>query len=491
VRGLRESGLGCILETVAFRQGAIGPAGCRRYLGQFRRYTPAMSALWLNLPILLFLLILAVVSGLFSGSETILFSLSRHDRSRMKKSKNRLEVLAASLVDRPRSLLTTLMLGNMTCNILIFVISSMLLASPESHETMSWTSRILLAVLTLVPPLVVTYVSDVFPKVVGTMNNTRLAPVIAIPVATLVRVFWPLSRAIEVAVLRPVHRVISGGHEGKHAAAFTEEELTELLEMSQQQGVIDVSESELLQEVVRLGDMRIRDVMTPRVDVVAFNIKDRADKLVALFRQTHLTKLPVYEGEVESVLGLVYAKEVLLEDDPRKIDVRKFIRPVGFVPEFITCDRALSRFRQTRTQFAVVVDEFGGIVGVATVEDIVEQMVGDIMEPNDAPAATVQKIGPQAYRVPGDLSVVDWMEAFGAPVNAEGKRMDLSHASTLAGLLATVLQRIPKVGDQIHFGHLRMTVESMRGRRVERVLLELKNPAAAGEPDAAVAGGVA
>jgi len=91
----------------------------------------------------------------------------------------------------------------------------------------------------------------------------------------------------------------------------------------------------------------------------------------------------------------------------------------------------------------------------------------------DAPAATVQKIGPQAFRVPGDLSVVDWMEAFGAPSITDGKRIDLSHVSTLAGLLATVLQRIPKVGDQVHFGHLRMTVESMRGRRVERVLLEL------------------
>ena len=171
--------------------------------------------------------------------------------------------------------------------------------------------------------------------------------------------------------------------------------------------MIDVSENELLQEVLRIADLKVRDVMTPRVDVVAFNVKDPPDKLIALFRQTHLAKMPVFDGQIDNILGLVYAKTVLLQDpdpaDRKRLDVRKLVQPVRYVPEQQTLDRLLLHFRQTKTQLAVVVDEFGGVVGLVALEDVVEQMVGDIHEPHDAPARAVQRLGNDEYLVPGDL----------------------------------------------------------------------------------------
>src|SRR4029078_9367123 len=130
-----------------------------------------------------------------------------------------------------------------------------------------------------VPPLLVTYAADVFPKVIGSMNNTRTAPLIATPLPTLVRLLWPVTQIIDRFVMKPVHRLV--GSRRDHAT-FSRDELRELLERSRQQGVIDGSENQLLQEVVRIADLKVRDVMTPRVDMVAFNIQEPPEKLLAL-----------------------------------------------------------------------------------------------------------------------------------------------------------------------------------------------------------------
>lgn len=429
-----------------------------------------------NIVLLVLVVVLLLVSALFSGAETVLFSLSRHDRARMKKSANRLERLVAALMDDPRSVLTTLLMGNMTCNIVNYVTCAILLehltkalqvqhspAGMGAGEGSHFVGKGLVAVLAIVPPLLVTYVSDIFPKVIGSLNNTRIAPLIALPVATLVRVFWPLSRAIDVWVMQPVHRLVGTRRE---QLAFSSDELRELLEMSEQTGVIDVSENQLLQEVVRIAELKVRDVMTPRVDLVAYNIKDPTEKLLGLLRQSHLAKVPVYEGQIDNVLGLVYAKSVLLEPDIRRIDVRKLLQGVRFVPEQQTLDRLLVHFRQTRSQIAVVVDEFGGVVGMVALEDVVEQMVGDIYEPHDVAENAVQRVGPDEYLVPGDLSVADWVDAFGA-------RIESTHTSTVAGLIAAMLQRLPREGDEVKLAHLLMRVDSMRGRRVSKVRLRL------------------
>ena len=449
-----------------------------------------------NAILIVLLLLLLVASGFFSGAETVLFSLSRHDRARMKKSPNRLEALAAGLMDRPRSLLTALLMGNMTCNVVIFVISTLLLSrldvALEGTRGGTWWTRLIIVVLVAVPPLLVTYVSDVFPKVIGSLNNTRIAPLIALPVATLVNALWPVTKLIDKVVMRPVHRLV--GSRREHAA-FSTDELRELLEMSERQGVIDVSENQLLQEVVRIADLKVKDVMTPRVDMVAFNLKEPPEKLLLRFRQTHLAKIPVYDGQVDNILGLIYAKALLLEfgnvagaagvlvagaaPPLSRIDLRKLIQPVHFVPEQQTLERLLVHLRQTRTQLAIVVDEFGGLVGVVALEDVVEQMVGDIYEPHDSPTHSVQRVGPDEYLVPGDLSVADWMDAFGA-------RIESTHTTTVAGLLAASLKRLPREGDQIRLAHLLMRVDSMRGRRVDRVRLKLvAQPEEAGHAEAA------
>jgi len=208
----------------------------------------------------------------------------------------------------------------------------------------------------------------------------------------------------------------------------------------------------------------VRDVMTPRVDMVTYNLKDPLDTALATIRRTLLSKLPVYEGQIDNLLGVVYARQLLL-DGPRA-DIRSLVKPVQYVPEFQTLERVLGLFQKTRSQMAIVVDEFGGVVGLITMEDVVEQMVGEIYNVHDAGGPAVQKVAPDEYLVAGDLSVVDWTDAFGVRVAAAG-------TTTVAGLLAAILKRIPRVGDTVTLEHLEMRVETMRGKRVEKVRLHI------------------
>ena len=180
--------------------------------------------------------------------------------------------------------------------------------------------------------------------------------------------------------------------------------------MSQQQGGHRrFLENQLLQEVVRIADLKVKDVMTPRVDMVAFNIKEPPEMLLARFRQSHLAKIPVYEGQIDNIIGLIYAKTLLLEigslggehgqgmaeaPAPRRSPPPDPTRP--FCPGAADAGCCLLvHFRQTKTQLAIVVDEFGGVVGVVALEDVVEQMVGDIYEPYDALAMRCKRVGPQ------------------------------------------------------------------------------------------------
>src|SRR5262249_45551950 len=189
-----------------------------------------------------------------------------------------------------------------------------------------------------------------------------------------------------------------------------EEELASALDASSRDGLIDRQTGRLLREVVELKSILVREVMVPRVDLRAFDLDDSRDKFVALIRETRLKRLPVFRGDVDRIVGTVEARAVLLE--PAK-PVAAFVKPIQFVPDVINVASLLAEFRRTGRQTAVVVDEYGGTAGLITLEDLVEEIVGDIYEPHDRLVEPLVKTGPDEYRVAGDLSIRDWAEIFG------------------------------------------------------------------------------
>ena len=407
---------------------------------------------------LVLLAVLLVCSAFFSGSETALFALTRYELSRFRQDERPSHRRVADLMRHPRGLLLTLIIANVTINMFIFAVSLALFQSLVGRESA------LAPILGLISPLAVTLLGEMLPKGTAIVLRARSAVRVARAVRVVQIVLTPISLLLNTVLVEPITRLLVGRK--RPDKYVTVEELRELIEMSGRHRIIDADENAMLDEVVQLSELRVRDVMVPRVDIVAFEIHDDPDELRQIMRERRFTKLPVYDETIDRIIGLIYAKDLLLDPDR---PLATMVRPVRFVPELITLTQLLAEFRRTGTQLAVVVDEHGGVVGLVTIEDVAEQIVGELTlpgEPDDRPSW--EKLDERRYRISGGTSIRDWSEQFQVRGRDEG-------VTTLAGLMLAWLGRIPAVGDRVRMGNLLLTVESLRGRRIEWILLELIN----------------
>ncbi len=413
------------------------------------------------------LLLLLAASGFISGSETALFSLTRHQLHTMRQSPSRLTRLPSELLGDPRRLLSTILIANNTVNVLLFAVSYVLVRDLTADRSALATS--IGGGLSL---LIVIIFGEVIPKVIASTAASGIASLVAPVVHALQVGLGPVRVVLETAFVEPLLRLI--GRPIPTTPHVTADELKTLLDMSRREGVIDPGESTWLQQVVDLAEARVHEVMVPRVDIVAFDISRPVDDLVALFRETHFMKLPVYEEAIDQILGVLYARDVLPNPDP---SLREIVRPVQFVPEQMRLDQLLGHFRRTRTQTAAVVDEYGGVAGLVTLEDVLEHIVGDIHDEEVTPSQPdVEALEEGVFSVAGRLSVRALAQALGPEVLDD--RVD-----TIAGLVVARIGRLPAVGEQVRLANIVMTVETMTGRRIDRVRIRLENDAEKGRED--------
>ena len=403
------------------------------------------------------LLLLLLASALFSGSETALFSLSGSDLRRLSSGPHRLGRIAADLMRRPRSLLLSVLIGNTLVNVLIFADSYVLF-----HGLSGTLGPLAEAIAGAVSLLMVIVVGEVIPKSLAVAWAPRVAPIVAAPMRLWRTVCWPARIVLDTLCVVPLTRLLGGS--SPRPRRVEPEELRLLIETSRRGGAIDADETELLAQVVGLGQLRVTEVMIPRVDVRSYDVDGSPEGLRDLMRQTRLTKIPVYRGEPDQIVGLIYAKRLFLEPAASLTDL---VQPVRFVPEQTRVAGLLGHFRRTRTQLAVVVNEYGGFVGLVTLEDVVEQIVGDLWDPDEVPPEPeVVAIDERTYELAGHLSIRDWQRVFELGAATDRIR-------TVAGLVLGRLGRPASPGDVVEIGPARLTVIRTRGRRIERLRLEL------------------
>ncbi|MBE3135679.1 MAG: HlyC/CorC family transporter [Acidobacteria bacterium] len=424
---------------------------------------------------LLAMALLLAASSFFSGAETALFNLSRDQLRRFRASRSPLRRAAARLMDEPRRVLVTVLFSNMTVNVAFFVMGVTLMrdvAASRPEHAAQW--RLAIGVLT---PVLVIFFGEVTPKSVAATMPERIAPLAALPLMVLERVVLPVRVVLGYAVVGPLVRLITGGrHEER--GFVTNEELQAIVEVAEGEGTVSGAESDMLADILELGEMKVREVMTPRVEIVGCDARTPMAVVLAIFRRTMQTKILVYEGRMDRVAGIVYAKTAFLEPDAALADL---VRPVYFVPESKTVESLLKDFRARRVQFAVVVDEYGGLAGLVTLEDCLEEIVGEIEDETDRPAADpVRRLGPSEYLLDGNLSIRSWEDLFDMDLPEGGARY-----TTVAGFVTALLGRLPERGDTARWRNLEFTVEEVGHRRITRVRLRLLPPeGGAGPADA-------
>ena len=407
---------------------------------------------------LLAMLVLLAASGLISSSETALFNLTRAQLARMRVSDRRPVRLVASLMGRPRRLLNSLLLGNLLVNVGFSATAAVMILSARAAGMAGW----LTAVLSVVPPIAVIFFGEVTPKMVALLAGPRWAMVVAGPVVVLVKALSPAVRVLEASLVRPLTRLLAPEQAGP--PDLTAEELVRLLDLSARRGVIDRDANDLLREIVQLTDVRAGDIMVPRVDVVGYDVDGSPGGLVELFRRTRLRRVPVFAGDMDHVVGVVQAKRLLLKP---ATPLRELVEPVSYIPAAADLEKVLLQFRAKQEQVAMVVDEYGGTAGLVTLEDVLEEIVGDIPDADEAlRAPAVEQVGERQYLIDGNLPLRAWAGLLPAqPAQA--------HVSTFGGLVTSMLGHLPAVGESVAYHNLRLTLEQMRRRRVGRLRLEL------------------
>ena len=421
--------------------------------------------------------VLLAASAFFSGSETALFFLSSHQRLELRRSGGLAGSIVWRLLAETRALLITLLLGNMSVNVLYFVITTLLLLRLKNQGGAGTAAMGVVSVAVL---LILILIGEVTPKLLATRVAVTWSKLVAVPLMLVHRAVGPLRWVLNLFVITPLARLIAPRHK---PAGLSSPVLEALLRISAAQGVIDRGEEQLLQQVLELGQLRVRDVMTPRVDVEAFDLANDPADLIALIRRTHLSRIPIYESDVDHIVGVARARQVLLRRPTTRAELTALIQPARFVPEQQRADRLLLTFRQTGTTFALVVDEYGGTAGLVTLEDVVEQMVGQIAGPRGVPdAPRVESVGPGRWRVGAELSVRHWSEAF-------GQGQPSADVSTIGGLVMARLGRLPAVNDSTRIGNVDIRVVQMQAQRIAWLELHLAGEEAAGAGIAPAADG--
>jgi CBS domain containing-hemolysin-like protein len=395
---------------------------------------------------------LVVVAGLFASAESAVSSISRVRASELvEEGRSGAQRLATVVQDPPRYLNTALLLR------LAAEIAAIVLVTSVVLETVS--PRWLALTIAIVGMLLVSFVVvGVAPRTLGRQHSERVALVSAAPVQVLSRVLNPLARLL--IVLGNALTPGKGFAEGPFAS---EAELREMVDLAEKSSLIESVESRMIHQIFELGDTLVREVMVPRTEMIFIERHKRLRQMMSLALRSGFSRIPVVGESLDDIVGVVYLKDVTKRvfdnrDAETTERVESVMRPAMFVPDTKPVDELLREMQAERMHVAVVVDEYGGTAGMVTIEDILEEIVGEISDEYDQDAAEVEHLPNGSVRVPSRLSLDDLGEVF--DIELEDDDVD-----SVGGLMAKHLGRVPIPGAEVAVDSLRLVAEAPTGRR--------------------------
>jgi len=411
------------------------------------------------------MLILVAFSAFFSGSETAFFSLDRDILRRYRKSPRLSERMVANLRAVPRKLLIALLFSNLIVNVLYLSIGSVIgirIARRGSEALAVLWGIAVLTFLIVFGEITPKIIASRFPRKVagGGAKMVYLVQTILLPVTfSLGRLMDAFSRRFLPSSKRPEY--------------VTKDEIKFLANMSRRRGAIDKRQEQMLAGMINLSGTLVRDVMTPYVDIVAYEAGGSVEGLLEKARASGHRRIPVFENSIDNIIGIVQVKDILFGE---KKPLREFIRPASFVPELKSALALLDFFRDTRTVLAIAVDEYGQTAGLVTLEDIVEEIVGEIQDESDAEEELVTELADGKYLISGGFNIRQWQEFLERELPESSLEKIYPQVSTLGGFVTMLFQRFPKAGESVEFKNIRFTVKETRKRRITKVLVEYIPP---------------
>ncbi|HXX38182.1 MAG TPA: hemolysin family protein [bacterium] len=423
-------------------------------------------ALWLPV-----LALLVLLGAFFSASETALFSSSRMTLRRLSDAGDRRARVAQRLLESPGDLLTTLLVGNTMADVGASVLATSIAISLAGRHG-EWIAFVSVTLLLLI-------ISEIGPKTLATRHADRMALWVAGPIRSIGRVLRPLIRGLSLVatiLIRPFGAPIT-----TRPPLVTEEQLRFLVQVGQEEGVIEAEEREMIHSIFEFGDTVVREVMRPRIDIVGVPASATIDEAIALMIEHGHSRLPVYEGSADHIVGVAYVRDLLapLRQGKRDEPVIDVMRPAFFVPETKKVDELFREMQQKKVSMAILLDEYGGTAGLLTMEDLVEEIVGEIQDEYDLEEKPIQVLDERTAVVSGRTHIHELNETLGLHLPDEKVDVD-----TVAGLIYDVLGRVPQQGEVLKVAGAELRVERTLGQRITKVRITRSMPAPQQQPAA-------
>jgi putative hemolysin len=406
---------------------------------------------------LLFLVGLLGVSALLAGAEAAYFSLSRLGTSHLEPAESPAHARLARVLEDPHDLLITLLVGITLVNIGASALAAQV-------ATGLFGARGIGVAIPVMVFLIVVF-GEVLPMTLAVGAPHRFGLVVARPVLGLRWVLTPV-RLLLGAFTRAVSRAANG--EPVPQPAITEAELRTLVEVGHQEGVVQRTEREMIHGVFELGETTVADIMVPRTDVFGVDIRTPTDRLLPAIRSNLHHRVPVYEGSLDHVVGLLQVTDLLpyYAGLPPDFDLRARLVPPYFVPQSKRADALLREFKAKKLRTAIVVDEYGGTAGLVTLEDILEEVVGEIRDEFEVEERLAHRIDDRTWRVAAKMAIADFNAV-------SGLRIPDEHFDTVGGWVLDLFGRVPHRGESVEAEGVRITVETVHRTRILQVLVRL------------------
>jgi len=419
---------------------------------------------------LLIIAVLIGLNGIFVAAEIALVTVRRSRIRQLSDEGDRRAKRVARMTERPAGLLATIQLGITFIGFLAAAFAGASIAG----QIADWLREIGLAgsadivallIVTLMVSLVTIVFGELVPKTLALAHAERYALTLSRPVELLGRLLGPVVWFL-TTVTHGVTRVL-GVRDVSSDDAITSEELLILVERGSEQGTIEAEEEQMIGGVLELGEQRAHEVMVARVDMVALEADASLARIVDVIVGEGHSRIPVYEGNIDNIIGMLYAKDLLpyLVGDDRTPEIRALLRTPLFVPESMLVDDLLRSLQRRRVHIAIVLDEHGGTAGLVTIEDLLEEIVGEIQDEYDEEEPMIVPLGDHAARIDGRADVDDMLEHFDTELDGD----DQEEFDTVGGLVYHHIGGVPAVGDSVEVDSLKLTVEATDGRRVRTV----------------------
>ncbi|MDT7829177.1 gliding motility-associated protein GldE [Pricia sp. S334] len=409
-----------------------------------------------------FLVLLLICSALISGAEVAFFGLSQTDVKEIDESKTTRGTIIVTLLHRPKKLLATILIANNAINIGVVLLFSVIGDTFFQNIELQWV-RFLLEVV--VATFLILMFGEILPKVYANRNRSAFAHLMAYPLRVLDYLFTPLSLPMRSGTLFLYNKL------GKQKSSLSVDHLSQALELTSE-GDTTKEEQKILEGIVTFGNTDTKQVMRPRIDIFALSEDMKFLDVLSEITKNGYSRIPVFSEHMDNVLGVLYVKDLLPYIDRKTLDWIDLIREPYFVPENKKLDDLLLEFQEKKNHLAIVVDEYGGTSGIVTLEDIIEEIVGDISDEFDDDDLIFSKLDDFNFIFEGKTTLKDFYRVVKIEDETEFERQK-GESETIAGFVLEIAGSFPKKGDRVVFNDYGFVVESLDKKRLKRIKVTL------------------